>query len=391
MQVAQMHLFDNNEEFDLTDDQLQVRASVLQLLREKLPPWKVAELDDKSEFPFDAYAALAEAGWLGLPHDEQYGGAGGSYMDLAVLIEAIAYYNAQMASAYLTTVVYGGMHLKFGASEQLRASMLPQLIAGKLKLAFCLTEPDTGSDASSIRTKAVAKGDDWIIDGQKVYITCAHVAGYLVVATKTDPEARHKGMTLFLVDAKAKGVTIRPLRGLGRRMIHTNEVFFDGVKVPATHVLGGVNGGWKNIMRGLNVERLLLSAAASGNCYRILETAIDFARQRKQFGKPITEYQAISHKISDIRSMAEISRVMTYRLASLMDRGVAPNTAAAVTKIFATESNSKCADTGIQIMGGAGLMMNSEMQMYFRDSRVGTIGGGTSEILRNVIAKSMLS
>ncbi|WP_028139125.1 acyl-CoA dehydrogenase family protein [Bradyrhizobium japonicum] len=386
-----MHLFDNNEEFDLTDDQLQVRASVLQLLREKLPPWKVAELDDKSEFPFDAYAALAEAGWLGLPHDEQYGGAGGSYMDLAVLIEAIAYHNAQMASAYLTTVVYGGMHLKFGASEQLRASMLPQLIAGKLKLAFCLTEPDTGSDASSIRTKAVAKGDDWIIDGQKVYITCAHVAGYLVVATKTDPEARHKGMTLFLVDAKAKGVTIRPLRGLGRRMIHTNEVFFDGVKVPATHVLGGVNGGWKNIMRGLNVERLLLSAAASGNCYRILESAIDFARRRKQFGKPITEYQAISHKISDIRSMAEISRVMTYRLASLMDRGVAPSTAAAVTKIFATESNSKCADTGIQIMGGAGLMMNSEMQMYFRDSRVGTIGGGTSEILRNVIAKSMLS
>jgi alkylation response protein AidB-like acyl-CoA dehydrogenase len=386
-----MNLFGNNEEFELTDDQVRIRESVLRLLREKLPASKIAELDDNSEFPFDAYAALADAGWLGLPHDEQYGGAGGSYMDLAVLIEAIAYHNAQMASAYLTTVVYGGMHLKFGASEGLRASLLPQLIAGKLRLAFCLTEPDTGSDVSGIRTKAVAEGDNFVIDGQKVYITCAHVADYLVVAAKTDPEARHKGITLFLVDAKADGVTIRHLRGLGRRMIHTNEVFFDDVKVPATHVLGGVNGGWKNIMRGLNVERLLLSAAASGNCYRIVESAIEFAQQRKQFGKPITEYQAISHKIADMRSMAEISRVLTYRLAALMDKGVAPNTAAAVTKIFATESNSKCADTGIQIMGGAGLMMSSEMQMYFRDSRVGTIGGGTSEILRNVIAKSMLS
>ncbi|WP_061026514.1 acyl-CoA dehydrogenase family protein [Bradyrhizobium sp. CCH5-F6] len=386
-----MHLFESNEEFELTDDQVRMRESVLQLLSEKLPASKIAELDDNSEFPFDAYAALAESGWLGLPHDEQYGGAGGNYMDLAVLIEAIAYHNAQMASAYLTTVVYGGMHLKFGASEQLRASLLPRLIAGQLRLAFCLTEPDTGSDASGIQTKAVAKGDDYVIDGQKVYITCAHVADHLVVAAKTDPAARHKGITLFLVDAKAEGVTIRHLRGLGRRMIHTNEVFFDGVKVPATHVLGEVNGGWKNIMRGLNVERLCLSAAASGNCYRIIESAVDFAQQRKQFGKPITEYQAISHRIADMRSMAEISRVMTYRLASLMDKGVAPNTAAAVTKIFATESNSKCADAGIQIMGGAGLMMSSEMQMYFRDSRVGTIGGGTSEILRNVIAKSMLS
>jgi alkylation response protein AidB-like acyl-CoA dehydrogenase len=386
-----MHLFENNEEFELSDNQVQMRQSVIGLLREKLPASKIAELDEKGEFPFEAYAALAEGGWLGLPHDEQYGGAGGNYMDLAVLIEAIAYHNAQMASAYLTTVVYGGMHLKFGASEQLRALLLPRLIAGQLRLAFCLTEPDTGSDASGIRTKALAKSDTFVIDGQKVYITCAHVADYLVVAAKTDPEARHKGITLFLVDAKAKGVTIRSLRGLGRRMIHTNEVFFDGVEVPATHVLGGVNQGWKNIMRGLNVERLLLSAAASGNCYRIVESAIEFAQQRKQFGKPITEYQAISHKIADMRSMAEISRVMTYRLASLMDKGVAPNTAAAVTKIFATESNSKCADTGIQIMGGAGLMMSSEMQMYFRDSRVGTIGGGTSEILRNVIAKSMLS
>ncbi len=385
-----MTSFQNNAEFDLSEDQVRMRDSVLHLLRQTLPAAKIAELDDASEFPFEAYAALAKAGWLGLPHDEAYGGADGSYMDLAVLIEAIAYHNAQMASAYLTTVVYGGMQLKFGASPDLKAALLPKVISGDLRLAFCLTEPDTGSDASAIRTRAVADGDDYLIDGQKVYITCAHVADYLVVATKTAPEQRHRGITMFLVDAKAKGVAIRPLRGLGRKMIHTNEVFFDRVRVPATHILGGLNNGWRNVMRGLNVERLCLSAAASGNSHRIIDSALGFARQRVQFGKPITEYQAISHKLADMRIGAEISRVMTYRLASLMDKGIAPSTAAAITKIYATEGNSRCADMGIQVMGGAGLMMSSEMQMYFRDSRIGTIGGGTSEILRNVIAKSMI-
>jgi alkylation response protein AidB-like acyl-CoA dehydrogenase len=381
--------FEKAKEFGLTEDQVQMRESVLRLLRDVLPARKIAGLDDASEFPFEAYDALAKAGWMGLPHEEAYGGAGASYKDLAVLVEAIAYHNAQMASAYLTTVVYGGMHLKFGGSENLKAEMLPRLIRGDLRLAFCLTEPDTGSDASAIKTRASASGADYVIRGQKLYITCAHVADYLVVATKTDPDAGHRGISFFLVDATAQGVTIKPLRGLGRRMIHTNEVFFDDVRVPRSRLLGDLNAGWKNMMRGLNVERLCLSAAASGNCYRIIDTALAFAKSRPQFGKLITEYQAISHKLADMRIMAEISRVMTYRLASLMDQGVSPGAEAAITKIYATESNSKCADMGIQIMGGAGLMMDSEMQMYYRDSRVGTIGGGTSEILRNVIAKSM--
>ncbi|ODT38271.1 MAG: acyl-CoA dehydrogenase, partial [Lautropia sp. SCN 70-15] len=250
-------------------------------------------------------------------------------------------------------------------------------------------EPDTGSDVAQIQTRARKDGDTYVIGGQKVYITCAHVADHLVVATKTDAEARHKGITLFLVDAKAPGVTIRPMKGLGRKMIHTNEVYLDDVRVPADRALGGVGGGWKALMRGLNLERLSLAAAACGNMARIVDYAAEFAKARCQFGQPITSFQAIAHKFADMQIMAETSRAMLYRVADMLDAGEQPTMHTSMLKVFATENNSRCADIGIQIMGGAGYMAEHEMQMYFRDSRVGTIGGGTSEIMRTVIAKQM--
>jgi len=375
--------------FGLTEEQTMMQSSVLDLLQRHLPREKIAELDEAREFPVDAYQALAKAGWLGLPHPEEFGGADGSFKDLAVLIEAIAYHNAQMASAYLTTVVYAGMHVRFGASAELKRDLLPRVIAGEIRLAFALTEPGSGSDAGSITTRAVRDGDGWRITGQKMYITCAHKADYLVVVTKTRPEAGHRGITVFLVDARASGVTMTPLKGLGRRMIHTNQVFLDDVHVPATHMLGEEDGGWKNMMKGLNIERLCLAAAAAGNCQRIVDYARDYARERVQFGQPITRFQAIEHKFAEMQMMTETSRVLTYRVADMLDAGLTPNMETAIAKAVATENNSRCADMGIQIMGGAGLMMDHEMQMYFRDSRVGTIGGGTSEIMRSVIAKHM--
>lgn len=380
-----------NANFGLTEQQRMMRESILALLEHELPQKKLAELDDASEFPFDAYAALADAGWMALPYPESDGGLGGSFKDLAVFIETVAFHSAQMASAYLPTVIYGGMHVYLGGSEALKAEILPRIMSGEIRLAFCLTEPDTGSDAASIGTRAVTDGNDYVLSGQKLYITCAHVADYLVVVTKTDPEAKHKGISIFLVDAKAPGVTIRPMRALGRRMIHTNEVFFDNVRVPADRILGGLNGGWHNMMRGLNIERLCLTAAASGNCHRIVQDASNFAQQRIQFGRPITAFQAIAHKLADMKIMADSARIHAYRVADMLDAGLTPTMETAIAKVVATENNCRCADMGIQVMGGAGYMMDHPMQMYFRDARVGTIGGGTSEIMRTVIAKHMLN
>lgn len=376
-------------QFGFTEQQRMIRESVLPLIEKALPRERIEEMDEAREFPFDAYAALAGAGWLGLPHESQYGGADGSHKDLAVFVETVAYHSAQLASAYLTTVIYGGMQVRHGASPRLKQEIMPALIRGDLRLALCITEPDTGSDVSAIRTSAVPDGDHYLIGGQKVYITCAHVADHLVVATKTDPKAGHRGITLFLVDAKSPGVTIRPLKGLGRRMIHTNEVWFDQVRVPAQRMLGGLNGGWRNLMRGLNLERLCLSASACGNMARIIDDAREFAHSRTQFGNRISSYQAIAHKFADMQIMAESARTMTMRVADMLDAGLEPAMETAIAKVLATENNSRCADMGIQIMGGAGYMMEHPMQMYYRDARVGTIGGGTSEIMRNVIARQM--
>ncbi|WP_035883399.1 acyl-CoA dehydrogenase family protein [Cupriavidus metallidurans] len=378
-----------NSEFGLTAEQKLIRQTILPMLSEVLPREKIKELDEAYEFPHEAYQALAAGGWMGLPHETEYGGSDGSHKDLAVFVETVAYHNVQLASAWLTTVIYGGMQVRHGGSVAVKQQILPGLISGELRLALCITEPETGSDVAAIRTQARKDGDNYILSGQKVFITCAHVAHFLVVAAKTDSNAGHKGITLFLVDSTTPGVSIRPLRGLGRRMIHTNEVFLDNVRVPATNILGDENGGWKRLMHGLNLERLCLSASACGNMARIIDYAADYARDRTQFGNAITSYQAISHKFAELQIMAESARAMVYRVADMLDAGENPTTETAIAKVLATENNVKCADMGIQIMGGAGYMNDHEMQMYFRDSRVGPIGGGTSEVMRTVIAKQM--
>ncbi len=383
-----MAMQDPGRDFGLTDEQRMMRDSVRALLARVLPRERIRTLDEAGEFPFDAYEALARDGWLGLPFPTAIGGAGGSFKDLAVFVEAVSWHSAQMASAWLTTAIYGGRQL-LGGSEALKAEIMPGLLRGETRLAFCLTEPHTGSDAAAIRTRAVQDGEDFVITGQKIYITCAHVAHHLAVVTKTEADAGHRGITVFLVDARSPGLTIRPLRALGRRMIHVNEVFFDDVRVPAARMLGGRGQGWSNLMRGLNVERLCLAAAASGNCQRIIDDARDFALDRTAFGRRITEFQAVAHKFADMRMMAEAARALTYRAAEMMDAGLDPVSETTIAKVVATENNSRCADMGIQIMGGAGYMMDHDMQMYFRDARVGTIGGGTSEIMRGIIARRM--
>jgi alkylation response protein AidB-like acyl-CoA dehydrogenase len=379
----------DNRLFGFTETQRLIAESIPPLLRDVLPPAKVRDLDEASQFPEAAYQALAKGGWMGLPYAQDIGGSGGSYKDLAVFVETVANHNVQLASAWLTSVIYGGMQVALNAPPGLRGQLLPGVIAGTTKLALCITEPDTGSDVSGIRTRAVDDGGDFVITGHKMYITCAHMADHLVVATKTDPEAGHRGISLFLVDAKSPGLTIRPLKGVGRKMIHTNEVFFDGVRVPASRCLGGIGQGWKALMRGLNLERLCLSASAVGNMRRIISYARDCARDRRQFGKPIAAHQAVAHKFAEMQVQYQSSAAMLERCAALRDAGLTPTMDTAVTKVHCTESNSRCADMGIQVMGGAGWMMEHEMQMYWRDSRVGTIGGGTSEIMRNIIAKQM--
>lgn len=375
--------------FGFTDEQRMMREAVLDLLAKELPPERIRELDARAEFPRDAYAALARAGWMRLPFAEAYGGTGGSHKDLVVLVEAMAYHYASMATAYLITCVYAAQHIALFGSEALKREFLPKVAEGSLRMAIAISEPEAGSDVAAIRTRAKRRGDRYMLSGQKTYITCAHVADFIVVIAKTDPAAGREGVSAFLVDARSPGVSIRPMQTLGRRTTHPNDVFLDAVEVPAERLIGEENRAWKNLMRCLDLERLCIAASGVGNLMHVVDYALDYARNRKAFGRTITEFQAIRHKFADMRIMAETARAVTFRTAEMLDAGLDARTEIAIAKVVATENDFACADAALQIMGGAGYLMEHDMQRFFRDSRIGPIGGGSNEIQRNIIAQRM--
>lgn len=374
--------------FGFTDEQVMMRDSVLGLLQRVLPQSRIAELDAAKADPTEAFLALAADGWLALPFDAEWGGASASNKDMAVLIEALGYWHFGIRSAYMTTVVYGGGHLQHHATPALRAEMMPRLIEGKLRMAIAYSEPESGSDAAGIRTRAVRDGDGYRITGQKIYITNAHVADCIVVSVKTDPAAGRRGLSLLVMDARADGVEIRPMNSLGSRTSRPNEVFMDNVYVPADRLLGEENGGWPLLMRGLNQERLLLAANGVGASLRCIDVARAFARDRVAFGHKIADYQAVSHKFADMHMLTEAARLITFHAAEMLDAGHDAVMETTTAKIVATDNNYRVADLAMQVMGGAAYV-EGEMQRLFREARLGPIGGGSNEVMRNVLSSRM--
>ncbi|MDP7547216.1 MAG: acyl-CoA dehydrogenase family protein, partial [Alphaproteobacteria bacterium] len=337
-----------------------------------LPPEKIAELDREQRFPHDAYRALAKDGWLTLPYDKAHGGMDASHRDLAVFIEALGYHHPGIRVSFMSTAVYGGLYLQNLGDASLKAELLAGMQDGSIRTAIAFSEPDSGSDAAGIRTRAVRDGDEWIISGQKVYVTNAHEADYLIVSTKTDPDAGRRGLSLFMVDTAQPGFEARPMDPLGSRSTLLNEVFFDDVRIPANRLLGEVNGGWRGLMRGLNLERVLIAAAAAGGCIKIIEVAGNFVRERQAFGKKLSEFQAVSHKFADMRMLMETARLVTYHTADMLDGAADAVTETAIAKVVATENNFKAADLGMQVMGAAGYVQG-DMQRLFREARMGMI------------------
>lgn len=378
-------------DFGFTDEQKMMRQSLLNLAERHLPPEKICELDRDSGWPKEAYKALAKDGWLGLLYPERYGGLDGSYKDACILLETLSYHYACFATTYMTSAIYAGLQLLYNGSEELKQEYMVPLIQGDIYIAFALTEPQTGSDAAAIKTHAVRDGNDYVVRGQKWFITSAHVADYIVLVVKTDPSAQpaHNGFSLLLVDAKAKGVSIKPIETMGRHTTHTNQIFFDDVRVPVRNLIGQENRGWRILMRGLNLERMAIAACGAGSAQKAIDIAQDYATQRIQFDQPISKFQVIQHKLADMRIKAEMARLITYRTAEMLDAGYDAKMETAIAKVVATDNDFECAHIGMQVMGGAGFSMEHDMQRLFRDSRLGPIGGGSNEIQRNIIAKLM--
>lgn len=377
-------------DFDLTEQQLVARDSLRALLKREVTPEYVRECDEAERFPTELYQALAKAGWLGLPIPEEYGGAGSSCFDLTLFLEEMAHHFEAAANIYYTTVVIAADALTHFGSEAQKRALLPKLACGELRFALSLSEPNSGSDAASLRTRAVLDGDHWVINGQKMFCSCAQVADYILLMARTDTDApKHDGITMFLLDAKTPGVDIRRLKKLGLKPMDLNEIFLTDVRIPKENVIGEVNRGWRNVLKTLDYERCCLSAVNVGAAQSALDKVLGYTNQREQFGQKISQFQLSKAKLADMQMEIDAARLLLWRSAWLVDKGVPNPKESAMANLFSSETYVRAALNGMRLMGGWGYLMEFDMQRHFRDSKLAEIGGGTSEILRIIIAREL--
>ncbi|HWK46754.1 MAG TPA: acyl-CoA dehydrogenase family protein [Stellaceae bacterium] len=378
-------------DFDLTEAQTAMRDGLRAFLRRECPIDYVRDCDETERFPTELYAKLAAQGWLGLPIAEEYGGSGGSCADLAVFLEEFAGHFEAAANIYYTTVVIAADAISHFGTEAQKRDLLPRLARGEIRFAFSLSEPNSGSDAASLRTRAVLDGDHWVVNGQKMFCSCAQGADYILLMVRTDTAVpKHDGITMLLLDPKTPGVEIRKLKKLGLKPMDLNEIFLTDVRVPAGDVIGAVHGGWHNVLKTLDYERCCLSAVNVGAAQSCLDKALAYTKEREQFGQKISQFQLTRAKLADMEMEIDASRLLLYRSAILVDRGIPNNKQSAIANLASSETYMRAAVNGMRLMGGWGYLMEFDMQRHYRDAKLAEIGGGTSEILRIVISREML-
>ncbi|MFT8246231.1 acyl-CoA dehydrogenase family protein [Roseomonas sp. BN140053] len=377
-------------DFALSEQQEMLLDSVRRLMARHAPPEVVRRHDAERTYPYELYDAWAEAGLLGLAFPEEYGGAGGDAVDLALVIEELSRTSTDFTMAAAGSVFCGLNILRVGSEAQKR-HWLPKVIAGEVRLAIGISEPDAGSDVGALRTSARKQGDRWIVNGQKLWTTGAGLRGSVISTyARTDPKAhgRH-GLSLLLIPADSPGVELRKLEMLGRRCTGTYEVFFRDVEVPDDNLVGGENGGWNCLMSGLQSERAVSAAGNCGGAQAVVDLALHYAGERVQFGRPIGSFQAIGHRLADMQTEVDAARMLTWRAAWLAAQGRDALREITMAKLFSAETYVRVSGEGVQIMGGYGLNAEFDMQRYFRDARSATIAAGTSETQRNLIAGLM--
>ncbi len=377
-------------DFGFTDEQNLLRESVRRLMQKHAPPEYVRQHDRERIYPEELYQACAEAGLIGLPFPEEFGGAGGSLLDMTIVAEEIARVSADLVMAY-TGNIFCGLNLLRKASDEQKRHWLPKLIKGEIKLSISMSEPDAGSDIGAMRTSAVRDGNQWVINGQKIWASMAGAKNNVIsLYVKTDPKAHYRqGMSLFLVDNDAPGLTLRKLDMLGRRATGTYELIFDNVRVPPDRLVGGENKGWEVVMSGLQVERAASCAGNVGAAQGVVDLALQYAKDRKQFGRPIGTNQAMAHMLADMQTEVEAARTLMWRAAWLVSTGQDALREITMAKLFTSEVYVKIANQGMQVLGGFGYCEEFDMSRLYRDARAATIAAGTSQIQRNLIANLM--
>jgi len=380
-----MKIFDEHHEM--------FRQAVRVFVQKEVEP-HVEEWEQAGEIPKSSWPRMGALGFLGVEYDEKYGGGGADVLTTAVLCEEMA--RARCASLAMAVGVHTDMaspHLYWTGSEALKEKYLPAICRGEALTAIAVTEPGGGSDVAAIRTRAVRDGDHYVLDGSKMFITNGVLADIYFVAARIDQGAgdrRHRGISMFLVERNTPGFTVsRKLDKMGNRASDTAELAFEGLRVPVENLLGAEGKGFYEVMRVFQRERLVAGLHAVAGCARALEDTIAYVQQRHAFDEPLSKKQVVRHKLADLATLIEAGRWLTYAAClKYRDREEAVKEISMV-KLFTAEMAQKVAYDCVQLHGGYGYMREYPIERFFRDIRLMTIGGGTSEIMKEIIAKQM--
>jgi len=377
-------------DFELNEDQQQIKRSIREFAEAEIKP-HVLDWDESQRFPIELLPQLAKLGLTGVLFPEEYGGAGMGYVEYATIIEELARVDPSVALSVAAHNSLAGGHIYIGASEAQKKQYLTPLARGEYLGAWGLTEPSSGSDASSMRTTAVKKNGEWVLNGSKNFITNASLAKTTVALAISDRAAGTHGISAFIVDANTKGYSIAKKENkLGMRASDTASIAFDDCRVPNENLIGEAGQGFIQAMRVLDGGRISIAALAVGTAQGAFEAALRYAKERYQFGKPISEFQAIQFKLSDMATQIDAARLLTYRAAAMKDAGKLTTRESSMAKLYASEVSVRASEEAIQIHGGYGFIKDYPVEKYWRDSKLLTIGEGTSEVQRVVIARQIL-
>jgi len=378
-------------DFGRSDEQQLLQETANRFVADVCPPERAKQWDDEHRYPAELFTGFADMGWFELPFPEEQGGGGGGAAELAIIAEALGHASLDVAQCFILTLM-GGLLIQQWGTDDMRRELLPAVMRAERRLSIGMSEPDAGSDAAALRTFAEDKGDSFVVNGQKMWCTGAGLPGTdIVLYVRTNRDAvKHHGLSVLLLDPHAPGVELRKIDTLARHILGTYEVYLDNVEIPKSHLLGHVDGGWEVMLSSLDVERVLISGGYVGAAQATVDEALAYAKQRHAFGRPIGEFQAITHALADIQTEVDAARLLVQRAAWMHDEGVdSGGRAGAMAKLKGSETYVAAARLGMQIFAGHGFATESTMSFRYRESIVAPISGGTSQIQRNAIARTM--
>jgi len=377
--------------FDENDHQIELRRAVREFAEKEITP-HASEWDDKEQFPAEVVSKLADLGFMGVIFPESLDGGGFNYVDYAIVIEELARADASVGITVAAHTSLCSNHIYEQGTDAQKEKFLRPLAAGKWLGGWSLTEPGAGSDAGGTRTTAVLDGDEWVLNGSKTFTTNGSLCDVAVAMAVTDSDQDKHGISAFIVPKGTPGFRAgKKERKLGHRASDTAEMVFEDCRIPSCHLLGERGEGFIAALKVLDGGRISIGAMSLGIAQAAFDCARDYAQQRKQFGRAIGGFQAIRFKLADMATQIEASRLLVHRAAYLKDRGRTVNKESAMAKLYASEVAVRAAEEGVQILGGYGYTRDYPAERYYRDAKLMTIGEGTSEIQRMVIARQLLS